>query len=218
MVYRPDIDARLAFVLLPFKSPFDSYYDEIIRPAAKLAGLETRKADEIYSTGPIIQDIWTQIWAATVVVADVTEKNPNVNYELGICHTLGVPTVIITQSFDDVPFDYRHRRCIKYDTKDVEWQRKLKKSITQTLRQVLAGKDLFPELTWPYDTLPTRPEQNLATLIIAADVRDAVLDGARKVCDALAYSFGPSGTHVSVDSGVNGLRFYKQGSAIARAI
>src|SRR5260370_23299848 len=161
MVYRPALDPSLAFVLMPFKAPFDSYYDEIIRPAAKSAGLEARKADEIYSTGPIIQDIWKQIWAATVVIADVTEKNPNVNYELGICHTLGVPTVILTQSFDDVPFDYRHRRCIKYDTKQVDWQRKLKKSITETLRQVLAGEDVIPELGCPYDTSQLLQHQKL---------------------------------------------------------
>ena len=57
MVYRPKVDPNLVFVLMPFKPPFDSYYEEIIKPAAKSAGLETRKADEIYSTGPIIQDI-----------------------------------------------------------------------------------------------------------------------------------------------------------------
>jgi hypothetical protein len=85
------------------KSPFDSYYDEIIRPAAKSAGLETLKADEIYSTGPIIHDIWKHIWAATVI-ADVTEKNPNANHELGICHTLGVPTVIILSPDSDKSF------------------------------------------------------------------------------------------------------------------
>jgi len=97
MVHRPKINPTLAFVLMPFKPPFDDYYEDIIKPAAKNAGLTTRKADEIYSTGPIIHDIWNQIWAATIVVADVTGKNPNVNYELGICHTLGVPTIIITQ-------------------------------------------------------------------------------------------------------------------------
>ncbi len=90
MVYRPKVDPHLTFVLIPFKPPFDSYYEEIIRPAAKSVGIEVRKSDEIYSTSPIIQDIWNQIWASTVVIADVTGKNPNVNYELGICHALAI--------------------------------------------------------------------------------------------------------------------------------
>lgn len=181
MVYRPNIDPNLAFVLIPFRPPFDDYYEDIIKPAAKAAGLTTLKADEIYGTGPIIQDIWRQIWAATVVIADVTNKNPNVNYELGICHTLGVPTVIITQSMDDVPFDYRHRRCIPYSTAGSAWQRDLKKAITATLKQVLAGEDLSPELGWPYDTSPLQLGPGNSPLIPASDAREIVAQGARMV-------------------------------------
>jgi chaperonin GroEL len=218
MVHRPNIDPNLAFVLMPFKSPFDSYYDEIIRPAAKSVGLEVRKADEIYGTGPIIHDIWKQIWAATVVIADVTGKNANVNYELGMCHTLNIPTVIITQSFDDVPFDYQHRRCIQYDTTKVDWQRKLRKSIAATLKQVLAGEDVFPELGWPYETVPSRREQGTGSLVPATDARDRVIRGAQMVRDAVAYAFGPRGAHVSVNVGEGQQRYYKKGTDIAGAI
>src|SRR5712692_3173688 len=91
MVYRPTVNPKLCFVLIPFHSPFLEYYEGIVKPAAEAAGLDALQADEIYGTGPIIQDIWGSIWSASIVVADVTGKNPNVNYELGICHTLGVP-------------------------------------------------------------------------------------------------------------------------------
>jgi chaperonin GroEL len=213
MVHRPNIDPNLAFVLIPFKAPFDDYYEDIIRPAARAAGLVTLKADEIYGTGPIIQDIWKQIWAATVVIADVTGKNPNVNYELGICHTLGVPTVIIAQTMDDVPFDYRHRRCIPYSTSGSTWQRDLKKSITATLKQVLAGEDLSPELGWPYDTSPLRP--GVGPLAAANDARDIVVHGVRLVRDAVAYAFGPHGGPISAAIGQDQLRSYRKGAEIA---
>jgi len=218
MVFRPNIDPKLAFVLIPFKPPFDTYYDSILKLAAKSVGLDTRKADEIYSTSPIIQDIWRQIWASTVVIADVTGKNPNVNYELGICHTLGVPTVIITQNIDDVPFDYKHRRCIVYNTEDVDWQRKLKKSITETLKQVIAGEDLQPELGWPYDTSPIPKETAIGTLVPADNARDVVIRGVRIVRDAVAYAFGPHGMHVSAIAGQDEHKYYKQGTAIADSI
>jgi chaperonin GroEL len=218
MVHRPNIDPNLAFVLIPFKAPFDDYYEDIIRPAAKAIGLATLKADEIYGTGPIIQDIWKQIWAATVVIADVTGKNPNVNYELGICHTLGVPTVIITQSMDDVPFDYRHRRCIPYSTDGSTWQRDLKKSITATLKQVIAGEDLSPELSWPYDTSSPRTGSGTRPLTPASDARDAVVHGTRLVRDAVAYAFGPRGGHVSTGTGQDEPRSYKRGTDIAGLI
>lgn len=218
MVYRPGVEANLAFVLMPFKPPFDSYYEEIIRPAARAAGLECRKADEIYGTGPIIHDIWKQIWAATAIIADVTGRNPNVNYELGICHTLNVPTVIITQNFDDVPFDYRHRRCIPYDTKDVNWQRTLKKTITATLKQVLAGEDVFPELSWPYETKAVIHSQLGVPLVPAADSRAIVFRGAQLVRDAVAHAFGPHGTNVSLNVGQDQQRYFKRGADISRAI
>src|SRR6266496_4237626 len=218
MVYRPNVEPNLAFVLIPFSDPFEEYYQNIIRPAAKAAGLATRKADEIYSTGPIIHDIWRQIWSAIVVIADVTGKNPNVNYELGICHTLGVPTVIITQSVDDVPFDYRHRRCILYDTHSSTWQRDLKRSITATLEQVLIGEDVGPELIWPYETSPLRGRQGAGLLVPANDARDLVVHGARLVRDAVSYSFGPNGAHVSAIVAHEQRRYYKKGVDIANNI
>ena len=72
-----------------------------------------------------MRDIWHEIWRAGVVIADVTGANPNVNYELGLCHALGVPTIIITKSIEDVPFDYRDRRCIVYDTDQALWEKQL---------------------------------------------------------------------------------------------
>lgn len=218
MVYRPNINPKLAFVLMPFKSPFESYFEEIIRPAAKVAGFEALKADQIYGTGPIIHDIWKQIWAASVVVADVTDKNPNVNYELGICHALGVPTVIITQDFNDVPFDYRHRRCIRYDTKEVNWQRKLKKSITATLTQVLGGEDSIPELSWPYETSPLLAKRRAGALVPGIDARDSVIGGVRLIRDAVCYAFGPQGAHVFLRVGPNQDRYLRRGVAIASAM
>ena len=100
MVYRPKIDAKLCFVLMPFREPFNGYYEKIIKPAAERAGMEARHAGEIYGTRAIIQDVWEAIWRARIVVADVSGRNANVNYELGLCHALGVPTVLISKRLE----------------------------------------------------------------------------------------------------------------------
>jgi hypothetical protein len=115
MVHRPKVDDKLCFILMPFRDPFNGYYDHIIKPSVMSVSMNSVRADEVFSIGVIIRDIWELIWRARIVVADVTKRNPNVNYELGLCHALGVPTIIISQSVDDVPFDYRHRRCIIYE-------------------------------------------------------------------------------------------------------
>jgi nucleoside 2-deoxyribosyltransferase len=62
-----------------------------------------------------MDDIVKSIDAADVVLADLTRKNANVLYEVGICHALGKPVLLLTQSLDDVPFDLRHRRVLVYE-------------------------------------------------------------------------------------------------------
>jgi Domain of unknown function (DUF5919) len=124
------------FVLMPFTEPFNDYYKTILVPAIKAAGFESIRADEIYGTKPIIEDIFDNIRNSTALVADVTGKNPNVNYELGVAHALNRPVVILSQSIDDIPFDYRHLRAIIYDTKKVDWVSELMSKITNTLRSI----------------------------------------------------------------------------------
>jgi chaperonin GroEL len=213
MVYRPAINPQLCFVALPLKKPFVDYCEGIIKPAAADAGLRALTSSDIYGTGPIIQDIWLQIWAAAVVIADVTEKNPNVNYELGLCHAIGVPTVIVSQRIEDVPFDYRHRRCILYNTTDVDWQQRLRKQISETLKSLTVAppKD---ELSWPYDTSILRTAKRVGAFISSEDAIVDVLRGTRLVRDSVARSYGPHGIWVSIRTNM-GERQFKNGRSIA---
>jgi len=217
VVYRPNVDATSCFVLMPFQEPHFEYFTGIIEPASREAGLAAIKADDIYGATPIIQDIWNQIWKARVVIADVTGRNPNVNYELGICHALGVPTVLITQDLDDVPFDYRHIRCIVYDTKRVNWEEKLRVAITKTLKSLLAGFDVYEDLRWPYDTHALESLRNISSLVPAREGTPSVIKGTRMVRDACAAAFGPHGTNISVSPAIGLTRFDRSGIVIAGA-
>jgi len=76
------------FVISPFGDPFDDYYEKVYQPAIAKADLHPIRGDEVYNTGAIIDDIFTAISSATMVLCDVTGKNPNVNYELGVAHAL----------------------------------------------------------------------------------------------------------------------------------
>jgi hypothetical protein len=61
-----------------------------------------------------MDDIRTSIELADLIVADLTGKNANVFYEVGICHALEKSVLLLAQSMDDVPFDLRHRRVLLY--------------------------------------------------------------------------------------------------------
>ncbi len=77
------------FVMQPFAQPLGSYYEKIFKPAIEKAGLQSVRADaEIFGTGKIIDQIWRGIKNAKVLIAELTTRNPNVFYELGIAHAL----------------------------------------------------------------------------------------------------------------------------------
>lgn len=109
------LEPDLCFVLMPFEDRLLPVFQDHIKPTAEGLGLRCLRADDIFRNTAIIEDIWEQINKARVVLADLTNKNPNVFYEVGISHTVGKDVVLMTQSLEDVPFDLRHLRCIQYD-------------------------------------------------------------------------------------------------------
>lgn len=120
--------------MMPFADQFFLNYEEAIRPALEAAGLRGVHAGEIFGTREIMEDIWESICTARVVIADVSGRNPNVFYELGIAHTMGKECVVLTQASHDVPFDITSRRYIQYDpTKRVA----LRDRIERTLKSIL---------------------------------------------------------------------------------
>ena len=123
------------FVIMPFEKNLDEVYHRLIKPTVEKKGYEVKRSDEIYGNQPIIEDITTEIRTANVLIADVTGKNPNVNYELGYAHALGKEVIIITRDINDIPFDYRYRRAIIYKTTDFDWKDKLEKALSRTLEE-----------------------------------------------------------------------------------
>jgi len=120
--------------MMPFGTWFDTYYREVFAPAIKDAGLEPVRADELFSTGTVIEQIWEQIQRSKVLLADLTGKNANVFYELGLAHAVRKPVVFTSGKLEDVPFDLRHLRVIIYDIQDPYWGDKLRKSLTVYLK------------------------------------------------------------------------------------
>ncbi len=147
------------FVMMPFGNWFDRYYQDIYVPAIKEAGLEPIRADELFSTGSVMEQIWEQIGKARVLLADLSGKNANVFYELGLAHAAQKPVVFTASTVDDVPFDLRHLRVVLYETRETEWAMKLRKLITEYLRNTL--KDPAKSIPHPFrarmDNAPVVP-------------------------------------------------------------
>lgn len=126
------------FVLMPFGLPFDRYYENIFEPAITSLGLTPIRADSLFRSSPIMGDIWRFVREAKVLLADLSGKNPNVFYELGLAHAIGKPAILVSTAIEDVPFDLRGLRVLLYDKDNENWGTDLKKKIQKSLRETLA--------------------------------------------------------------------------------
>lgn len=126
------------FVIMPFSDPIGNYFQNIYEPAIRKAGLRPIRADaDIFGTGKIIDQIWSGITSAKMLVAELTTRNPNVFYELGLAHALQKPVVLVSSNGDDVPFDLKHIRVIYYDVNDPFWGSKLIDKVAENIVSAL---------------------------------------------------------------------------------
>ncbi len=146
------VELDLVAVMMPFSMDFTKVY-EAIKRATSSCNLRCLRADDIWEDTTIVQDIFSLIFRAQVVVVDFTAKNPNVMYETGIAHTLGKHVIPISQGLDDVPFDMRHHRVLKY-LPNTEGLGKLSSDLSTKLRQVSIGTPAAPPPKAEDDDIP----------------------------------------------------------------
>ena len=123
---------------MPFDNTFDEVYAEI-KAALKRIDFNCLRADDIFDNRPIMSTIVSQIISSHFVVADLTNKNPNVFYEVGIAHSYrDAPNVIlISQNLESVPFDLRHLPILIYDPDN------LRGLTSKLIKKILENKRFF---------------------------------------------------------------------------
>lgn len=124
------------FVAMPFGGTHSTeVYEDAIRPAVEQCGLQCKRADEIFDADVIIESIENDIRNCLLVVADLTERNANVFYEIGYARSLDKEVVLLTQRSDDVPFDLQHRRYISYGVSGRQLE-ELRDKLQKTLKAI----------------------------------------------------------------------------------
>jgi hypothetical protein len=108
-----------SFVVMPFGGRFDAVYHDAIRPALEAAGWVCQRADEMRRAHEILDVILEGIHVSDLIVADLSDRNPNVFFEVGYAQALGRPTILLAQSMEDVPFDLRSHQVLVYETAQV---------------------------------------------------------------------------------------------------
>ena len=109
------MNEQLCFVLMPFREDLKTVYTEAIKTACEQAGFKAVRADELIGPYNIHRDIIEYIFSSDAIVADLTDCNPNVFYELGVAHAIANKTIMIMQKGQKPPFDIHNYRSIPYD-------------------------------------------------------------------------------------------------------
>ena len=123
---------------MPFNLLSDQVFESLIRSVLEGAGYDVERADTSLHQRAIMENVIRGLQEADLVLADLTGRNPNVFYELGIAHALKKPVVMIAQSSQDIPFDVTAYHVHIYP---LELQRpaRLKDTLTASLGPVLDG-------------------------------------------------------------------------------
>lgn len=110
-----------AFVAMPFASSFDDTFHYGISKAVSESGLLCERIDDQEFTGAVLARLKDQIRTAEIVIADLTDANPNVYLEVGFAWGAGVETVLVCRKDSELRFDVEHERCLLYkNIKDLE--------------------------------------------------------------------------------------------------
>lgn len=130
---------KMIFVIMPFSEPWsEDVWQDMITPICEELGMMPLRGDKQH--GRIItEDIWRGICEARIVIADITDRNPNVFYELGIAHTVGKECILLTQQ-DEIPFDLKSYRYIKYHN-NISGYKKLREELQRFIKAILNESD-----------------------------------------------------------------------------
>jgi hypothetical protein len=164
---------------MPFAEPFETYYKKIIKPAVDDNELYAVRGDSLFRSTHIMDDIWSAITESTLVIAELTGKNPNVYYELGLAHAMKKPAILISSNIEDVPFDLRPLRVLIYDKNDPDWGATLKLNISKAIDETLSSPTeaiphTFREYKQPETNHETTYSERLS--LLEGQVRDLVVE------------------------------------------
>lgn len=115
-------DTKDCFVVSPIGSEgsetrerADKLLQFIIREALDEYDYEVKRADEMSEPGSITTQVIENVVESDLVIADLTNHNPNVFYELAIRHATGKPYIQLIESSQNIPFDIADLRTIDYN-------------------------------------------------------------------------------------------------------
>ncbi|KCY22663.1 hypothetical protein J596_0311 [Acinetobacter baumannii 21072] len=142
------------FIIMPIadhsdykQGHFKRVYEDIIKPACLAAGYRAIRADDVAQTNLIHLDILQKLLESPMAICDLSTRNPNVLFELGLRQAFDKPTILIQEVGTPQIFDINLFRYTQYrnglDYRDVlADQKAIQKVIEETKQAVAENKSV----------------------------------------------------------------------------
>lgn len=117
----------------------NTVFEEVIKDVAQDYGYDCKRADHIDEPGIITNQVIGHIVESELVVADLTNKNPNVFYELAVRHAHEKPVIQILNKNQELPFDVATQRTIDIDLGNFSVTRRAKQQIGNQIEEIEAN-------------------------------------------------------------------------------
>ncbi len=111
----------------------DTLFKHILKPVCESCGLDPIRVDHINSSDSITETIIDHLKNSELVIADLSEHNPNAFFEIGFRTALNKPIIHLKSKNDTIPFDLASIRTFDYDLQDLDSVDELKSKLLKTV-------------------------------------------------------------------------------------
>jgi hypothetical protein len=139
----------------------DKVLKYVIAPVVEELGYQAVRADHISEPGLITSQVIQHVADDKLVVADLSERNPNVFYELALRHALRKPLVQIMAKGEQIPFDVAGMRTIEIDINDLDSVELAKSSLRSQIKAVEENPEAIDTpISFAFDLQHLRQSEN----------------------------------------------------------
>ncbi|MFT8723089.1 MAG: hypothetical protein ABF443_00130 [Acetobacter malorum] len=161
-----------------------------------------KRADKDVSVGSINSAVINDIINADLAIADLSERNPNAFYELGIRHAFNKPVIHMIRENETIPFDNLDQRCISFSTSSWDGVISARKNLSDCV-EYLSSSDYKP-------SNPVTLATALRAMANSGDKEGAIIASLVEKVNSLEKQFGTSLDQTPVREALNKLEAYKK--------
>ncbi|HZS74098.1 MAG TPA: hypothetical protein VFA69_06295 [Candidatus Nitrosotalea sp.] len=137
--------SKICYVIMPFsstasttKEDWHNIYNKLFKPIIEKSTLRYECKRSELENGSFTRDIVLDLRDAYVVLADITDFNPNVMWELGVRHSLSKRTIMVSRIdfISKIPADIREYGVIPYDKDKITGYNEFEEQINVILQKI----------------------------------------------------------------------------------